>query len=490
MNRRFVLVATTRARDRDKGQMLPLHQSIDFDDRRAGEPQAKRSLRLGMDVKPPVLRRGTVIILAVGVILTIVYGMLVPFDFQRQHHLSWLLPITRAHPGDSLANILIYVPVGIFLRLLFRRRGSRRFNEYVLTLLIAGGLSYLTEVLQALVPARVPSLTDTLLNVFGAGVGAVWAPAFQRHLRRWHAWTYDTLKNAPFAIAAGLLTICVCVYALAPFDVRPTPGHVRAAIDHMRTSWQTGLGGISDLTAGTCISKCAAASAYGLLAFLLTVAGRETQRTLIGSAWYGFSRTCGLILAIEGLQLFTISHAADGFDVQLGCVFSMAGVVVALFALWLRPLIYQDPVALIGPVIPVATVAFAGWCAAAGLHASPDRPVSLFNWMPIMAGFHLSWDKLLAEYSTAFVNYALAAGMLALWFRMRQCSPGKWGCMAGAMLPACIRQVLAVVAYNGGGDVSHLFIAAVAGWLMHRIDRAICGAREDTATFAKCSAKP
>lgn len=463
--------------DRDQGQMLPLGKSIHFDDRRRDEADADLRLRIGLAAKPPVLCRSTINIIALGGILAIIYGMLVPFNFHRHHLLSWCLPITSVQPGDSITNIIIYVPMGMFLRLLFRRRGSWRIVEYAVSLLLAGGISYVTEVLQALVPARVPSLTDTAFNVFGAGIGATLAPVFQQCLRRWHAWVYGALQITPFAVAASVMTVCVCVYALAPFDLRPTPGHVLAAIERVWASWQVGLGGGYNLAVTACMGKCVAAAAYGLLAFLLTVAGRETNRSVVGSGWYGLSRACSLVVAIEAVQLFTVSHAADWRDVEIGWVFSAIGTSAAMVLLWLRPLIYQDPVALIGPVVPLALLIFAGWCAVAGLHASHACGGGSFAWMPIMAGFHRSWDTLLAEYAALFVNYALAAGLLTLWFRMRQRSPGLWGCIAGAMVPAIVRQILAVVVYGGVGDMSHLVLAGMAGWLMHRIDRAVCGRR-------------
>jgi len=84
-----------------------------------------------------------------------------------------LLPWPRWHdPFDIVANLVGYVPLGLLLVLARRSRsGSAALVRDAIAL--AAALSYTLEVGQNLLPLRVPSLLDWLLNTAGAGAGAV-----------------------------------------------------------------------------------------------------------------------------------------------------------------------------------------------------------------------------------------------------------------------------------------------------------------------------
>jgi VanZ family protein len=454
--------------------MLPLSE-IRFDDRR-GEGAPAAPVRSGLTVKPPVLRRQTIVIIAVLGIAAIVYGTLVPFNFQRHRPVAWQLQVLPPEPGDALANVLIYVPMGAFLRLLVRRRGSWWFTECALSLLVAGGVSYATEVLQSLLPSRVPTLTDTVCNVLGAAAGVVVAPAFQRWLRLLHAWVYRTSREAPFTAAAGMLAVGLVIYALAPFDVNPTPAHVWAAWDAFQASWDHGLADGYALSPAAVIRKWASAAAYGALAFLLVLAGRESGRGLRRGAWHTLTRLLLLATAVEGMQLFTVSHVADWRDLRIAWICCGAGVMLALAVLWHRPLIYRDPTLLLRTVLPLACPLVLAWAVVSVTHTA-GHARGLSGWMPVMGGFHRSWDVVMTEYAAGIVNYLLAAGMIVVWLRLRRRRPGQWACVAGAMVIAATLQVTAALVFKAVPDTGHVILAAVAGAIVHRADRAICGER-------------
>jgi VanZ family protein len=81
------------------------------------------------------------------------------------------LPWPRWHDGfDMVANLLGYVPLGALLALLLARGAGRRSAWRAV--LLASVLSYLLEVGQGLLPHRVPSMLDWLLNSAGAAGGA------------------------------------------------------------------------------------------------------------------------------------------------------------------------------------------------------------------------------------------------------------------------------------------------------------------------------
>lgn len=82
------------------------------------------------------------------------------------------LPWPRWHDAfDIVANLLGYVPLGVLLVLALVRAGTgaRTWRRAVVA---ASLLSYLLEVGQGLLPNRVPSLLDWLLNSAGAMAGA------------------------------------------------------------------------------------------------------------------------------------------------------------------------------------------------------------------------------------------------------------------------------------------------------------------------------
>jgi len=116
--------------------------------------------------------------LLIGVVALIAYGSLYPFNFkpdaieggvfQALRQLSW----ARAGRGDRISNVLLYLPLGFCLFLLFHAR-VRRMPALLLATLVGAAFSLAIEVAQVYVSIRVPSLTDLSLNALGSAIGAV-----------------------------------------------------------------------------------------------------------------------------------------------------------------------------------------------------------------------------------------------------------------------------------------------------------------------------
>lgn len=111
----------------------------------------------------------------------IVYASLFPFTGWRWPPglAAWeLLPLAwpRYFIGfDITSNLLAYAPLGLLLCVARLRLGAGLAAAMALALGAAAGLSYAMEVLQHLLPQRVPSLLDWLLNIGGAALGALTA---------------------------------------------------------------------------------------------------------------------------------------------------------------------------------------------------------------------------------------------------------------------------------------------------------------------------
>lgn len=111
----------------------------------------------------------------------IVYASLHPFGpwrwpvllpGQLPHELLWL-PVQRHNRFDLWANFAGYLPLGLLLALAWLRAGLGPLRTLLQALLFGSLLSLLMEWTQNLLPLRVPSRHDWLLNSAGTLVGAL-----------------------------------------------------------------------------------------------------------------------------------------------------------------------------------------------------------------------------------------------------------------------------------------------------------------------------
>jgi VanZ family protein len=93
--------------------------------------------------------------------LVIVLVTLNPFHFALPEHPRISVYVK---PGDVVANVLLFLPVGFLYRL---TRGRRRG-----ALLLGAAISASVEAAQLFVPVRVTSAVDIVMNTLGAGAGA------------------------------------------------------------------------------------------------------------------------------------------------------------------------------------------------------------------------------------------------------------------------------------------------------------------------------
>jgi VanZ family protein len=112
-------------------------------------------------------------LLVVTVVIT-----LAPFRFVRPSsvHLSWIVA-----PGDMVANVLLFLPLGFLGRLSI---GSAWLRVPHAVALGGAALSLAIEALQTFLPGRYPSLVDVLSNGAGAWLGAHLHLSVERGLGR------------------------------------------------------------------------------------------------------------------------------------------------------------------------------------------------------------------------------------------------------------------------------------------------------------------
>ena len=154
----------------------------------------------------------------------IVYASLFPFEGWRWPPgvPAWQLlrlPWPRYFiPFDIAGNLLAYAPLGGLVALAQLRHGRRPLAALALAVLLGAGLSYTMELTQQLLPPRVPSLLDGVLNAAGATLGALlaWLAQALGLLRRWQAARERWLEHGN----AGALALLVLWPAALLF---PTP---------------------------------------------------------------------------------------------------------------------------------------------------------------------------------------------------------------------------------------------------------------------------
>ena len=91
---------------------------------------------------------------------------------------------------DIAANLLGYLPLGVLALIAARRSGVRTGPSVLLATALPAGLSFATEVAQACLPGRHPSLKDWVLNSGGAAAGVLLGAALHRlrWIERWQSW--------------------------------------------------------------------------------------------------------------------------------------------------------------------------------------------------------------------------------------------------------------------------------------------------------------
>jgi VanZ family protein len=156
--------------------------------------------------------------LLAAAVLLILYGSLFPFEFApradlRLSELAASLAFQHASRGDVVANLLLYVPLGLCMAIALPQRWSGA-AKIVLTVATGVLLSIAVELVQTMEAARVASLTDVLLNAAGTALGAAAAllyVALGTHVR-----VPGLLESRPAPVPLGLILLWLC-YRLAPF---------------------------------------------------------------------------------------------------------------------------------------------------------------------------------------------------------------------------------------------------------------------------------
>ncbi len=255
--------------------------------------------------------------LACAYTLFVIYGSLVPFDYQ---YLSWQDALDRfknipyldlgiGSRADWVANILLYIPLAfLWLGTLWKSNSVVRQIAAALFVLIAcTSLNVAIEFTQVFFPPRTVSLNDIIAEITGTILGiAIW-PLVGMHLVQLVQTIYRGGTNARNS-ALTAYALAYVVLSLFPYDFLLTQGEWQAHLASDAVGW---------LFAPSCGNGCAwkvipEIIATTPLGILVALALRSTLRVPLFSA-----ALAGALLGIliEGLQLTIASGISQGASV-------------------------------------------------------------------------------------------------------------------------------------------------------------------------------
>lgn len=153
-----------------------------------------------------------------GVVALILYGCLFPFELRSDTGSSGYetfarLRFLRPSRGDLVANLLLFLPLGLCLVLALP--GSLRRSSRVMLSALAGTLLSLgIELAQVFYETRVSSLTDVVLNAIGSFAGAL---AGIIYLELGKSFSVPGMRHGrPEPVPLAILLLWI-TYRLAPF---------------------------------------------------------------------------------------------------------------------------------------------------------------------------------------------------------------------------------------------------------------------------------
>ncbi len=281
-------------------------------------------------------------------IALVAYGTLVPFQAleparlgEGLHGLAWWwawfsAPTWIAGPVDDwLTNVVLYVPVGMMLRLHLWQRDKKSALQFVVPIAVVVMMPWVLECVQSLMPYRVASLKDWLVNAGGGVAGVLVAVGLRSGLRHGlvHGWwgmvpTFEgmywrllkmrqgwVLRSVIVLLHVGLVMLWwqwsadrerATTINLMPFSHHFDLSYLQAAIIASQT-----LGFYLLVTVVLSLQYLALSRKHRLLGMLVWLVGLSVVREiLMGARWSRFDVTEPILALVAGLLAFGVMIGA------------------------------------------------------------------------------------------------------------------------------------------------------------------------------------
>ncbi|MCB1849209.1 MAG: VanZ family protein [Gammaproteobacteria bacterium] len=278
--------------------------------------------------------RGAVALLALGYLVFVIYGSLVPLDY-RGMPLEEALGRFRGIPfldlgigsrADWVANLLLFIPLGfLWLGTLWpQRRGIIRIAAALSVLTAATALSIAIEFTQLYFPPRTVSQNDILAEVLGAVVGIQLWWRFGPQVNRWV--TLAIRARGKANLAERLLWLYLAglfLYSVLPLDLTISP----VEIYH---KWRSGK--VNLIPFGFAVADpiqqlydlVTDALLWAPVTLLWVLSGR--RQGMQAWAW-----TVLAAMALEFCQFFVYSRVSDVTDILMAMLGAALGIWLARF---------------------------------------------------------------------------------------------------------------------------------------------------------------
>lgn len=275
--------------------------------------------------------RFSILALAVAYTLFVIYGSLVPLNFQ--HH-SWqeaseafknirYLNLGIGSRADWVANILLYVPLAfVWLGTLWHSKSvAGRTVATLFVLLACTSLSVAIEFTQIFFPPRTVSLNDIIAEIIGTALGIALWPLIGIRLVHLVRTIFQGGTNARYSalIAYALAYVALSLF---PYDFLLSHGEWQAHLASETVGWL-----FAPSCGGGCVWKLIpeiiATAPLGMLGALALGPIQRVPLLLVAAAGMLFG------VLIEGLQLMIASGISQGASIGSRAVGSMLGVWLA-----------------------------------------------------------------------------------------------------------------------------------------------------------------
>jgi VanZ family protein len=425
--------------------------------------------------KPPVLSRSTIRRLCLASLAVIVFGTLGPLGVRGPwvvpvEHWQLVPPSVPSDLNDRLTNFVVYVPVGIALRLLVRRRGQAGWADLLLGFGLSVALSYVTEVLQQAMPGRVSSVTDVYVNALAAFVGCLCAAAVQSALRRVHAYVFVQLRvpQRRWVILATTAVIATAVLMTMPWS--PTRPRAEIGFDRPPSFVDVQRGGM-----------------FALVGFLMAGAAlvrRGSRTAALAAAWL-----LGVLVAtaLELAQMVLHEHVCSLLHAGISVVGVSAGCATA--ALLVRPRAAPGVVGSRLRKLALLTLVAASTYVTAERGSmsfgAPCRAEPAIDWVPFHAQFQAPFPAVLADVLQQLAAYSLLT--LLCVFLARDRGPAVALLLLGGLVGAS--ECLQALRTGHHADTTAPLLAVSAWLLTTRIWRSCRPVAHPSSSFADSAAQ-
>jgi len=357
--------------------------------------------------------------------MLVIYGSWLPFEFDSAALMrSGLAVVDRigwvpTHSEDVIANIGIFIPIGLLVTMRLIVGGWGRAPRIVFAVLLAALASVISEAGQTIIAQRSASYTDMVFHGLGTLIGIILAEPTLRLAQRFARQLSMGLVLNPHRALFGVVAILVVFAKLAPFDFAISPAALAHSVNTARWSpfdpasaglQQSGLGDLTE-TAG------------GFFGFaLLGILGAGSLRVQGESRTVSFVNTIGklivLAIGIELAQMVIVSHTCDALDVLL---YVYGGLMGAGLCVAVRATAADNPrladrrvaarVLLTAALVVQGVVVLGSIFPAGGQLEEPST--SSIQWIPFYAQFKEPLAKSIGQIVSSVIWYGTLAIVVA-----------------------------------------------------------------------------